>query len=1116
MESAGGEAEPDPFGTAAIRQRVLAGWAASPARFREDANAEEDLVHGAYRDRLLIELAQNAADAAARAGAPGRLRLSLVDGELRAANTGAPLDAAGVEALATLRASAKRDAGSASVGRFGVGFAAVLAVSDAPAVRSSTGGLRFSAAWTLAEVRAIPTLSTEVSRRDGHVPVLRLPWPAPAGPPAGYATEVRLPLRPGAEPAVLAALADLDASLLLALPALASVEVGGRVLARVDEPGGLVRLADGDAQRRWRVWAATGTLPAGLLADRPVEDRERPEWTVTWAVPVGPAGAVEPLPGRQVLHAPTPSDEPVSLPVRLIATFPSGPDRRHVAPGPITDLLVDRAATAYAGMVADLPPTPALLDLVPRPTLAGAELDSALGHAILTALRATRWLPTVPSPDDPAAGEPAGPVGAEVGPAGVETGPVGTEVGSAGAEAEWAGTGPGGAVLEPAGAEAGPAGVVPAGAEVGSAGGGAGLAETDPWAAALAGLAEAGRSGGDEPVAGGEAGRVGAERVAPPDAVVVDGATGALLEPLAELLPGLLPAAWSGPAHRAALRAVGVRRLSTVDIVALVSGVDRPAAWWRRLYAGLAEAADREALAALPVPLADGRVVTGVRGVLLPDAGLPADAVSALGLRVVHPAAAHPLLERLGAVPATAAGVLADERVRAAVAASFEDEDPQPVAEAVLALVAAAEVRPGELPWLAELALPGADGDWYPAGELLLPGSALAEVVDPDAPFGRVDADVVERWGGDVLRAVGVLATFAVLRVPDVDVGLAGDDPGHDLDGEDDWFDAVADLLPPQPTPARLSELVAVRDLEFVRADRWARALPLLAALPEVAAPAVALLADGGKQEVLPYTRWWLASHPVLDGHRPDRLRLPAATDLAGLYDMAGGDPALLEFAGCLHGLADLLADPERAADLLDRLGDPARTVPARTLHAVYARLAFALDGCDVPPPARVRVAPDQVAARDAVAVLDQPHLLPLLGRAVVPAGDAPGPVADLLAVPFASDLVTASVTSAPAGRRRWADIPGADLAAERCGAEVPAVEVAEHDQLLVTGGVPVPWWPGGPAGPDAVDRPAGPAALGRALAWRLGRWGRRAAAAEAFAQPGDAARLRAEDATTA
>src|SRR5215213_6040998 len=101
--------QPDPFGTAAVRERVLAGWAASPARFREDANAEEDLALGGYRDRVVVELAQNAVDAAARAGVEGRLLLSLRDGALVAANTGAPLDATAVEALSTLRASAKRD-----------------------------------------------------------------------------------------------------------------------------------------------------------------------------------------------------------------------------------------------------------------------------------------------------------------------------------------------------------------------------------------------------------------------------------------------------------------------------------------------------------------------------------------------------------------------------------------------------------------------------------------------------------------------------------------------------------------------------------------------------------------------------------------------------------------------------------------------------------------------------------------------------------------------------------------------------------------------------------------------------------------------------------------------
>src|SRR5256885_3403734 len=134
----------DPFATEAIRSRVLDGWRASVARFREDANAEEDLVRGGYRDRVLVELAANAADAASAAQTPGRLRFELIDDALVASNVGAPLDAAGAEALSTLRASAKRDPDD-TVGRYGVGFAAVLAVTVEPTIASRTGGVRWSA-----------------------------------------------------------------------------------------------------------------------------------------------------------------------------------------------------------------------------------------------------------------------------------------------------------------------------------------------------------------------------------------------------------------------------------------------------------------------------------------------------------------------------------------------------------------------------------------------------------------------------------------------------------------------------------------------------------------------------------------------------------------------------------------------------------------------------------------------------------------------------------------------------------------------------------------------------------------------------------------------------------
>jgi hypothetical protein len=125
----------------------------------------------------------------------------------------------------------------------------------------------------------------------------------------------------------------------------------------------------------------------------------------------------------------------------------------------------------------------------------------------------------------------------------------------------------------------------------------------------------------------------------------------------------------------------------------------------------------------------------------------------------------------------------------------------------------------------------------------------------------------------------------------------------------------------------------------------------------------------------------------------------------------------------------------------------------------------------------------------------------------VVPAGGAAGAVADLLDLPLASEKVRASGT-AGGRRRRWADLPGAELAAARLGIDLLEGEVAVHDALTVSGR-PVSWWPDGPV--DHVD--GSPGALGRALAWRADAWPLRQALAEAFAFPDRAAELAAEDA---
>jgi hypothetical protein len=374
------------------------------------------------------------------------------------------------------------------------------------------------------------------------------------------------------------------------------------------------------------------------------------------------------------------------------------------------------------------------------------------------------------------------------------------------------------------------------------------------------------------------------------------------------------------------------------------------------------------------------------------------------------------LLERLGARTATPRSVLADPRVRAEVAESLDAEDPGAIAAAVLAVVAAAEIGPGELPWLADLALPGVDGDRWPAGELLLPGGPLADVVAADAPFGVVVGESVNEHGTAALVAAGVLATFPVVDAADVDLAdvASGDDPALAVDGGPEWVDAVDAVLAAAGEPAgpvTIERFRAVRDLEWVRPGAWDEALPLLAAEPVRAALTAActvVTATGRRVEVPAYTRWWLSRQPVLSGVRPGHLRLSQATDLAGLYDPAPAsvDPDLAALLGCRAGLADVLADADTAAELLDRLGDPARTVRPDVLAGVYGRLAAALAGVDVDPPDGVRVAPDRVVDARRAVVLDAPWLLDRLGdRVPVAGGSDPGAVADLLDVPLLSEL---------------------------------------------------------------------------------------------------------------
>lgn len=537
------------------------------------------------------------------------------------------------------------------------------------------------------------------------------------------------------------------------------------------------------------------------------------------------------------------------------------------------------------------------------------------------------------------------------------------------------------------------------------------------------------------------------------------------------MVPSLLPAGWAGPE----LTALGVRRPSVAELVQAVGAVDAEPAWWGALYAALDVAVppglERDALGALPVPLADGRLVTGPRGLVIPSDSTPAVDLSAIGIRVVHPAAAHELLRTLGAGDGTPRGLLEQPHVQAAVEASYDDDDPEPVAVAVLSLVAAADTNVDELPWLADLAIPDAAGEWRPAGELLLPGGRMAALVADDTPFGVVSASWVDRWGAATLDAVGVLDRPAVVR----DEDATG--PTHELDGESSWWAGL-------PAGAAVQDFVAVRDLEQVRTDALPELLALLAEPPmraAVVSPALVSLADGDRLRVASYTAWWLSSEPVLSGQVPGELRLASGDPvLDGLYDVApaGYDEEFLRAVGVAESLRDV--DPD---DVLARLADPARGVSRAQLRAIDGWLSEQL----FEPPAAVRaIRAGRLAVVEAhtAVIVDAPDLLGLLGDwSIVPvAAGRASALAGRLHLPVATELSAFPVLSA--------------------GTEVDDAVVHDGLQVADVDGVPreVAWRLAG----DTLHVNARQLALGlgRGRAWRDGHWAQRHRRTEELIEP--------------
>lgn len=541
---------------------------------------------------------------------------------------------------------------------------------------------------------------------------------------------------------------------------------------------------------------------------------------------------------------------------------------------------------------------------------------------------------------------------------------------------------------------------------------------------------------------------VGEPDRAPQRASVIPGLTDELAELLTDVIGGLVIPELSGNRYERALSAVATHRIGLARIAELLSGLEQQPSWWYRLYQALeplvVDALSVEELGTLPVPLSDGRIVTGPRTVVLgTELG---DSVPAVPwTRLVHPQASHPLLSRLGARNASATDLLSDPALRALIEDSADQDDSAAteLAETVLAL--AAHAAPGSLPsWIGEVLLPDSAGELRSADQLLLPGAPLATVLVDDSPFGTVESTFVEQVGEQALRVVGVGWGFTVFR-EELPSG-----PDHDLDSEDQWWDTLDE------DPEYIE---AVRDLDLVDENRWEQALSLL-----VQSPATRALLHDRRG----YTAWWLRSNAELGGEILGLLRAPHDHTFLDLLD-AADHPDVGHLNGVLA--SDAVDEPDLAQLLLDRLADPLRmptpAVIARThrlLADAAARRVLDLDELSLPSFVR-GLSGDVLDPSDAL-VVDQPWLGPALPphRIVLGSFETADALADLLDIATASSAVHGQVTSSGVVRS-WSAEPHAVLAFAALGREVPSGELEIHHELTIrlTGAVDttviVPWW---------------------------------------------------------
>lgn len=329
---------------------MLGAYRSSPTLILEHERSEVHTAEGGYADRQILELVQNSADALVDAdGDPesrGRVVIRLTDRNLYCADGGTEITPDGVKALLFRHLSPKGKENE--IGRFGLGFKAVLGVSDAPEFFSRSGSFRFDRERTAERIR-------EIVPGKARSPALRLADPVEPGAEAAkdetlaefmtWARNiVRLPLLAGVRERLGKQMRDFPAPFLLFVEQVRSLTLEGHdrdgpVVLEVERDGRDCRLGVNGEKKSWVLFSESLRLTGKAFDSRRRSDGDT-ALTLSWAFP-------HDRKERETYRhfwAYFPTRTASLVPGILNAPWKTNEDRQNLLPGDLNGELIESAA----------------------------------------------------------------------------------------------------------------------------------------------------------------------------------------------------------------------------------------------------------------------------------------------------------------------------------------------------------------------------------------------------------------------------------------------------------------------------------------------------------------------------------------------------------------------------------------------------------------------------------------------------------------------------------------------------------------------------------------------------------------------------------------------------